>query len=138
MMRPDLTTAERKVMRCFQDEGYPLLGSTVSSKTGFGEGKIMQTFASLAEKGLLDIVDRTAGELSPAGRTYDLFDGCMTDDLPIRRETEIVLASLKSDPQKRVSRKRLEAVDGLTPEEIQFAIDELDTLGFPIQGRVEP
>jgi hypothetical protein len=133
-----LDIVERKVLRCFQEDEYPLLASAVAERTGYENEEVMMAFSSLAEKGLLDIEDRTAGELSFMGRNYDLFDDESIDNLSLRRETEIVLDSLKHHPENTVSRKKLETMDGLTPEEIDRAIDALEDLGYPIHSRVRP
>ncbi|MBP1927724.1 DNA-binding MarR family transcriptional regulator [Methanolinea mesophila] len=130
-----LNPDERKVLRFFQEEDLPFLAEKVAYEIGYDERDVVRIFKSLAEKDLLITEDMT-GELSPYGRDYDLFQDESLRELSIRRETEIVLDALENSPEGTVSRTLLESVDGLTPAEIDAAIDELDGLGYPIRSRV--
>jgi hypothetical protein len=139
-MRLNLTVEERAVLKCLKEEEYPLLATTIADKTGLENYEVMDAFASLAEKELFIAVDRTAGELSPFGRNYNLFDDEGIDELSgkIRPETEILLRHFLENPDATPSFRELEAVDGMKPEEIERAIEELETWKYPARSRVKP
>ena len=101
---------------------------------------VREVFASLAEKDLFMLEDRTAGELSDFGRDYNLFDDECIDALydSLLPETKILLDHFIQDPEATPSREVLAATDGLKPEEIERAIDELEHLGYPPRRRVQP
>jgi DNA-binding MarR family transcriptional regulator len=138
MTRLHLNIVERKVLCIFQEEKSSLLASYIAERIGYDTHAVMKAFETLAEDEILTIVDRTAGELTPFGMTYDLFDDDSLSGLSLRRDTEIILELLLNDPHHTVSRKELESHKGFTPEEIERAIDELEDLGYPMRSRVKP
>ncbi len=132
----NLNPDERKVLRLFQEMDEPLLAGQVADEIGSDERDVARVFESLAEKQLISIIDRTAGELTPLGRDYDLFQDMGIRELTLQRGTEIVLDALVDSSDGTVSRTILESAEGLTPAEIDAAVDELDELGYPIRSRV--
>jgi hypothetical protein len=138
-MRLALSMEERIVLNCLQEEEYPLPASSIADITGLESHDVMDACVSLAEKELFIAVDRTAGELSPLGRNYNLFDDENIDELPgkIKPETEILLRHFLDDPDAKPSVQVLEMFDGLKPEEIENAIEELEAWGYPARSRTE-
>jgi hypothetical protein len=138
-MRFALCVEERIVLRCLQEEVYPLPATTVADKTGLDSHDVMDALASLAEKELFIAVDRTAGELSPLGRNFNVFNDESLDELPgkIKPETEILLRYFLDDPGAKPSVRVLEMFDGMKPEEIENAIEELEAWGYPARSRIE-
>jgi hypothetical protein len=132
----NLNLEERNVLRFFQKVAEPLLASQVADELGYDERDVMRILESIRQMDLVILEDRTAGELSPSGRDYDLLQDMSLQELTLKRETEIVIEALENSPDGTVSRVLLETVDGLTPAEIDAAIDELDELGYPIRARV--
>jgi hypothetical protein len=138
-MRLALSMEERIVLRCLQVEIYPLPATTVADVTGLESHDVMDAFVSLAEKDLFIAVDRTAGELSFLGRAYNLFNDEKLDELSgkIMPETERLLRYFLDDPDANPSVQVLVAFDGLKPEQIENAIEELETWGYPARSRIE-
>jgi hypothetical protein len=134
-----LSTEERIVLKCLQEQECPLPATTVADVTGLESHDVMNTLASLAEKELFIAVDRTAGELSPLGRNYNLFNDESIDELPgkVKPETEILLRYFLDDPDAKPSTRVLVAFDGLKPEQIENAIEELEAWGYPARSRIE-
>lgn len=99
----------------------------------------MDAFVSLAEKELIYAEDRTVGELSPFGESYNLFDDESVDDLSgkVKPETEVILRYFLVDPEVKPSVEVLIAFDGMKPEQIENAIEELEALGYPARSRIE-
>lgn len=134
-----LSKEERIVLRCLQEQECPLPASGIADITGLESHDVMDVFTSLAEKDLFIAVDRTAGELSPLGRAYNLFSDEKIDELSgkIKPETEILLRYFLDDPGAKPSIEVLVAFDGLKPEQIENAIEELEAWGYPARSRIE-
>lgn len=139
-MRPRLNFEERILLKYLQEEEEAATSIDVANRTGLEHHKVREVFASLAEKDLLILEDRTAGELSDFGREYNLFDDECIDTLydGLLPETKILLDHFIQDPDATPSREVLAATDGFKPEEIERAIDELEHLGYPARRRVQP
>jgi len=139
-MRFQLTFEERIVLKYLQEEEASATSIDIANRTGLDHHQVREAFASLAEKDLFILEDRTAGELSESGRNYNLFDdesiGAAYDSL--RPETRILLDHFIEDPDATPSEEVLKTVDGLKPQEIERAIDELEYLGYPARRRVKP
>jgi len=138
-MRFALSVEERIVLKCLQEDEYPLPATSIADITGLDSHDVMDAFVSLAEKELFIAVDRTAGELSSLGRNYNLFNDESIDELPgkIKPETEILLHYFLNDPGANPSIQVLVAFDGLKPEQIENAIEELEAWGYPARSRIE-
>jgi hypothetical protein len=134
-----LSMEERIVLKCIQEQEYPLPATGIADITGLESHDVMDALASLAEKELFIAVDRTAGELSPLGRNYNLFNDESIDELTgkIKPETEILLRYFLDDPDAKPSIRVLVAFDGLKPEQIENAIEELEAWGYPARSRIE-
>ncbi len=139
-MRPRLNFEERILLKYLQEEEEAATSIDVANRTGLEHHQVREVFASLAEKDLLILEDRTAGELSDFGREYNLFDDECIDTLydGLLPETKILLDHFIQDPDATPSREVLAATDGFKPEEIERAIDELEHLGYPARRRVQP
>jgi len=137
-MRLNLSLEERIVLKFLQREEYPLPATSVADETGLENYEVMDVFASLAEKELFIALDRTAGELSPSGLNYNLFDDESIDELSenVQVETKILLRYFLDDSDATPSSREIEAADGLKPEEIERAIDELEKWGYPARSRI--
>ncbi len=138
-MRFQLTFEERIVLRYLQEEEQAATSIDVANRTGLDHHQVREVFSSLAEKDLFIAQDRTAGELSLWGRDYNLFDDESIDIVGegILPETRILLDYFREDPDATPSREVLAATDGLKPQEIERAIDELEYLGYPARKRVQ-
>jgi len=139
-MELTLSLEERIVLKFLQREEYPLPATTIADRTGLENNEVMDAFASLAEKELFVAVDRTAGELSPSGWNFNLFDDESIDELyeKVGAETKIVLQYFLDDPDATPSFREIEATYGLNPEEIGRAVEELETWGYPAKSRIKP
>jgi hypothetical protein len=139
-MRLNLSLEERIVLKFLQREEYPLPATSVADETGLENYEVMDAFASLAEKELFIAEDRTAGELSPSGSNYNLFDDESIDELSenVHAETKILLHYFLDDPDATPSSREIEDADGLNPDEIERAIDELEKWGYPARSRIIP
>jgi len=123
-MRYNLTFNERAVLICLKEE-LALPATTIADRIELEVSNIIAAIDSLAEKELVIAEDGT-GEISPSGISYNLFDDESIYELSgkVRRETEVLLRYFLEDPNATPSRQRLEVVDGLTPEEIDRAIED--------------
>lgn len=139
-MKLRLPFEERIVLKYLQEEEEAATSVDVANRTGLKQHEVMEAFSSLAGKDLFIAEDRTAGEISAGGRDYNLFNDECIDSLcdGLRPETRILLAHFIEDPDATPSREVLAAADGLNPEEIERAIDELERLGYPARRRVQP
>jgi hypothetical protein len=139
-MRFRLNFEERIVLKYLQEEEEAATSIDVANRTGLDHHQVKEVFASLAEKDLFSAEDRTAGELSESGRDYNLFNDECIDTFydSLQRETRILLDHFIEDPDATPSREVLTAADGLKPEEIERAIEELERLGYPARRRVQP
>lgn len=139
-MSLNLNLEERIVLKFLQREEFPPLSTTVADRTGLENSEVMDAFASLAEKELFIAVDRTAGELSPLGWRYNLFDDESIDELyeKVHADTKTVLQYFLDDPDAAPSFREIEATYGLTPEQIEKAIEELESWGYPAESRIKP
>jgi hypothetical protein len=138
MMNLRLSLEERIVLKFLQSEEDPLPATTVADRTGLENNEVMDAFSSLAEKELFIAEDRTAGELSPLGWKYNLFGDESIDELyeKVRAETKNVLYYFLDDPDATPSSREIEVTYGLTPEQIERAIEELETWGYPARSRI--
>jgi hypothetical protein len=138
-MRLALSMEERIVLNCLQEQECPLPATGIADITGLESHDVMDACVSLAEKELFIAVDRTAGELSPLGRNHNLFNDESIDELPgkIKPETETLLRYFLDDPGAKPSIRVLVAFDGLKPEQIENAIEELEAWGYPARSRIE-
>ncbi len=138
MARCNLNMDERIVLKFLQREEFPLPATTVADRTGLETSEVMEAFAALAEKDLFIAVDRTAGELSPLGLHYNLFADESIDEVfeKVQADTRIVLQYFLDDPDATPSFREIEATYGLTPEQIEKAIEELETWGYPARSRI--
>jgi len=139
-MKLRLNFEDRIVLKYLQEEEEAATSVDIANRTGLEQYEVMEAFSSLAEKDLFIAVDRTAGELSESGRDYNLFNDACIDTLydGLQPETRILLDHFIEDPDATPSREVLAAADGLNPEEIETAIDELERLGYPARLRVQP
>jgi len=139
-MRLNLRLEERIVLKFLQREEYPLPATSVADETGLENYEVMDAFASLAEKELFIAIDRTAGELSASGSDYNLFDDESIDELSenVHAETKILLRYFLDDPDATPSSREIQDADGLSPDEIERAIDELEKWGYPARSRIIP
>jgi len=112
------------VLICLKEE-LALPATTIADRIELEVSNIIAAIDSLAEKELVIAEDGT-GEISPSGISYNLFDDESIYELSgkVRRETEVLLRYFLEDPNATPSRQRLEVVDGLTPEEIDRAIED--------------
>ncbi|HPH34260.1 MAG TPA: hypothetical protein PLU94_02100 [Methanoregulaceae archaeon] len=138
-MRFLLPFEERIVLRYLQEEEASATSIDVANRTGLDHRQVREAFASLAEKDLI-IAEDLAGELSLLGRNYNLFDDESIDEVydSLPPETRMLLDYFIEDPDATPSREVLAAADGLKPQEIERAIDELEYLGYPARRRVKP
>jgi DNA-binding MarR family transcriptional regulator len=136
-MRFNLTWEERLVLTCLQEQDYPLPSTTIADATGLDHYDVLEAISFLAEKDLIITEDGTA-ELSPSGKEYNLFDDESIDELAghLLPETEILIQHFLDDPGAAPSYEELEVVDGLKPEQIERAIEELERSGYPARTRV--
>jgi len=139
-MRFNLNLEERIVLKFLQREELPLLASTIAERTGLENNEVMAAFGSLAEKDLFIALDRTAGELSELGWNYNLFDDESIDELyeKVHADTKIVLQYFLDNPDTIPSFREIESTYNLRPYEIDAAIDELETWGYPAKSRIKP
>jgi DNA-binding transcriptional regulator YhcF (GntR family) len=135
-----LNFEERIVLKYLQEEEEAATSIDVANRTGLDHHQVKEVFASLAEKDLFIAEDRTAGELSQSGRDYNVFDDECIDTFHDRlpHETKKLLDHFIEDPDANPSREVLAAAEGLKPEEIERAIEELEHLGYPARRRVQP
>ena len=139
-MKLRLHFEERIVLKCLQEGDGAATSIDIANRTGLEQYEVMEVFSSLAEKDLFIAVDRTAGEISAWGRDYNLFNDPCIDTLydDLQPETRLLLDHFIEDPDATPSREVLAAADGLNPEEIERATDELERLGYPARRRVQP
>lgn len=137
-MRFNLGREERIVLKCLQEEEHPLQASTVADRTDLELRTVMGVIESFAEKELVFVEDLTVAELSSLGREYNLFDDESIDELPgkMNPRTRIVLRHFLEDLDVPPSFREIEAVDGLTYQEIETVIEELENLGYPARSRI--
>jgi hypothetical protein len=137
-MRFHLNLNERKVLGFLQGEEYPLTASAVADRTGLEDYEVMDAYSSLADKEIIMAEDRTAGELSALGREYNLFDDESIDELPgrVSSETEIILLYFQENPGANLYPDEIETRHGLTQEQIERAVAELEKWGYPARSRI--
>jgi|GEM_PF-861217 DNA-binding MarR family transcriptional regulator len=137
-MRFNLGREERIVLKCLQEEEYPLQASTIADRTDLELRTVMGVIRSFAEKELVFAEDLTVAELSTLGRGYNLFDDESIDELSgdVKPLTQIVLRRFLEDPDAHPSFREIEAVDGLKQQEIEIVIEELENLGYPARSRI--
>ena len=139
-MKFNLNREERVVLKILQGEEDPLLATVVANMTGLDNREVMDAFASLAEKELFKLEDRTAGEISEEGKGYNLFEDesliPLSDELDI--DTNIILQCLLDDPSAILSASEIETTYGLSLVKIWEAVDKLEYLGYPARPRIGP
>lgn len=134
----NLGREERIVLKCLQEEEYPLQASTIADRTGLELRTVMDVIDSFADKELVFAEDLTVAELSTLGRGYSLFDDESIDGLSgdVNPLTQILLRRFLDDPDAHPSFHEIETVDGLTYQEIENVIEELENLGYPARSRI--
>lgn len=138
-MRFNLDRKERIVLKCLQEEEYPLQASTIADRTDLELRTVMDVINSFTEKELVFAEDLTVAELSTLGRGYNLFNDESIDELSgnVNPITQIVLRRFLDDPDAHPSFREIEAMDGLTYQEIESVIEELENLGYPARSRIK-
>lgn len=137
-MKFNLNREERVVLKILQGEEDPLLATDVANMTGLDNREVMDAFASLAEKELFILEDRTAGEISEGGKGYNLFEDesliVLSDELDV--DTNTLLQCLLDDPSATISARETEVTYGLSLVKIWEIVDQLENLGYPARLRI--